>query len=107
MKEITTAGSIAVVDRPLGAVVKRKYKQYEVPSKIFRRFEAGRYKFERWSKYLDLQDSNQKALYDYAKKNYDAVIVLKDSETGALIAIRRKEREKSIKDFKTFTKSSF
>ncbi len=85
--QVTTA-AVAITDRPLGA--KKKYKDFNVPSEIFRRFDTGRNKFERWSKYLDLQDENQKSLYAYAKKNRNSVIILRDETTGALRSIRRR-----------------
>jgi len=88
-KETMTTGAVAIYDRPL-TPPKRKYKDFDVPSDVFRKFSAGRNKFERWSKYLNLADENQKAIYDYAKKNRDSLIVLRNSDTGALRAIRRK-----------------
>jgi hypothetical protein len=88
-EQIMTTGSVAIYDKPLGCP-KRKYRDFDVPSDVFRRFSTGRKKFERWSKYLNLQDENQKAIYDYARKNRDSVIVLRNSDTGALRAIRPK-----------------
>tara|TARA_A100001011_G_C14104233_1_gene754162 strand:- start:376 stop:675 length:300 start_codon:yes stop_codon:yes gene_type:complete len=90
LKDDTNTSSVEIVDRPLGLAKKKKYRQYDVPTEIFRRFQTGRIKFERWKKYLNLQDENQKAIYDYAKRNTNSVIVLRDSETGALRAIRRR-----------------
>ena len=87
--QVTTA-AVAITALPLGAKKKRKYKDFNVPSEIFRRFDTGRNKFERWSKYLDLQDENQKSLYAYAKKNRNSVIILRDETTGALRSIRRR-----------------
>jgi hypothetical protein len=48
-------------------------------------------KFEHWSKFLNLQNESHKAIYDYAYENrkHDHLIVLKNSDTGALRAIRR------------------
>ena len=89
-KETMTTGAVAIYDRPLTPPKKRKYKDFDVPSEVFRKFATGRNKFERWSKYLNLQDENQKAIYDYAKKNRSSIIVLRNSETGALRAIRPK-----------------
>ena len=83
-----TTSAIAIVDRPLGAK-KKKYKDFDVPSEVFRRF-TGRNKYERWAKYLDLKDEKQFEIYQYAKRNRDATVVLRDEETGALKAIRRK-----------------
>jgi len=87
-----TTGAVAIVDRPLGIQGKNKtkYKDFTVPSDIFRRFDTGRNKFERWSKYLNLEDENQKAIYSYAKKNRKSVIILRDETTGAMRCIRRK-----------------
>ena len=85
----TTTGSVAIADRPLGAR-KKKYKDFDVSSEVLRRFGTGRNKFERWSKYLNLQDEKQFEIYKYATRNRDATIVLRDEETGALKAIRRK-----------------
>jgi len=85
-----TTGAVAIVDRPLGIKKKTKYKDFNVPSDIFRRFDTGRNKFERWSKYLNLEDENQQALYSYAKRNRSSVIILRDETTGAMRCIRRK-----------------
>jgi hypothetical protein len=63
---------------------------FEVPAEVFRKFDTGRNKFERWSKYLDLADENQKTIYDYATRNTQSVVVLRDSTTGAMRAIRRR-----------------
>jgi hypothetical protein len=71
-------------------VKEQKYKMFEVPAEVFRKFDTGRNKFERWSKYLDLADDNQKSIYDYATRNTKAVVVLRDSTTGAMRAIRRR-----------------
>lgn len=65
-----------------------KRKKFDVPTDVFRRFQTGRNKFERWSKYLNLEDVDQKAIYDYAIQNRKSTIILRDSETGALRAIR-------------------
>jgi len=87
-----TTGAVAIVDRPLGIQGKNKtkYKDFTVPSDIFRRFDTGRNKFERWSKYLNLEDENQRSIYSYAKKNRKSVIILRDETTGAMRSIRRK-----------------
>lgn len=85
----TTTGSVAIADRPLGQE-KKKYRDFDVPSNVFRRFSTGRNKFERWSKYLNLQDEAQFEIYKYAIRNRNATIILRDEETGALRSIRRK-----------------
>ena len=53
-------------------------------------FEKGKVKFEHWSKYLDMQNEGHTSIYEYAKKNPNHVIVLRNSDNGALRAIRRR-----------------
>lgn len=67
----------------------KNYSMFDLPSDVFRRFSPGRAKFERWSKFLDLNDEKQNELYLFAKKNpYKKKIILRDSDTGALMMIR-------------------
>lgn len=66
------------------------YKMFDVTTDVFRKFNTGRNKFERWAKYLDMSEEGQKCIYDYAKKKPKNTIVLRDETTGAMRAIRRK-----------------
>lgn len=68
----------------------RRYRQFEVDSPTFRKFTPGKQRFERWSRYLNLQDEAHKSIYDYAYANRgrEHLIVLRDSSTGAMRAIR-------------------
>lgn len=67
------------------------WRLFSVKPDVFRRFETGRNKFERWSKYLDLTDETHKEIFDYAKKNKGKkTIVLQCSETGAMRSIRKR-----------------
>jgi hypothetical protein len=66
-----------------------KWKMFDVPTDVFRRFENGKQKFSRWSKYLSTEDSNQSSILDYAKRRPKNTIVLRDSVSGALRQIRR------------------
>lgn len=75
---------------PMTTLARKKYRMFEVDSETFRRFQCGRARFERWSKYLDLNNDSHKEVYNYAKQNRDHMLVLRDSSTGALRAIRRK-----------------
>lgn len=88
--ETTASGAVSIVDRPLGIKKdKRKYKEFTVSNETFRRFQTGRAKFERWSKFLNLQDDIEKSIYDYnIESRGKNIIVLRNEETGALRAIR-------------------
>ena len=90
MKEeiANVTGDSATMAMP--ATCKRKYRMFDVPSDVFRRFENGRMKFERWSKFLDETDEQQMSIKAYASKNRNSVIILKDMNTGALRAIRQR-----------------
>ncbi len=68
------------------------WKMFTVRAETFRKFDTGRFKFERWARYLNLQDETERAVYDYASRNRKKTVVLKCSTTGALRAIRRLER---------------
>ena len=81
----SVTGAIAVKDIPLF-----KYKNFTVPSKVFRKFETGRNKFERWNRFLDLSDENQKAIHTYATSKPNNTIILTDETTGAMRSIRRR-----------------
>ena len=85
----TNTGSVATAPKPLGKKAKLKYKEFEVSNETFFKFRTGRTKFERWSKYLNLENANEKSIYDYYNKSRGKhVIVLRNEETGALRAIR-------------------
>lgn len=70
--------------------INRKYRKFDVSSEVFRRFREGRNKYERWAKFLDSNDEDHKSIKKYATRNPKSVIVLRDSTTGALKAIRRR-----------------
>ena len=66
------------------------WKMFDVPTEVFTRFERGRNKFERWSKYLDPNDQGQQEIAAYAKKNPKNTVILRDSTNGAMRQIRRR-----------------
>jgi len=72
----------------MGRKKKRKYETFKVSDNVFAKFRNGKTKFERWSKYLDLSDSSQKKIYDYARKHHNGVIILQNATTGAVRGIR-------------------
>ena len=68
--------------------MKKKCETFSVSDDCFHKFRHGKTKFERWSKYLDLTDSSQKKIYDWAKRHHNGTIILKNSQTGAVRGIR-------------------
>lgn len=73
-----------------GGLMRRRYKSFDVDSKLFRKFQNGKMKFEHWSNYLDMTNESHKVIHEYAKKNGNHVIVLRNKDDGALRVIRRK-----------------
>ena len=97
IEEVVTANSVGSGNIDFTPAKKKKkvqkrdtYKEFSVPSEVFRKFDTGRNKFERWSKYLNLQDENQHELYTYAKRNPKNTVILRDATTGAVRSIRRR-----------------
>jgi hypothetical protein len=90
IKDSTTTGSIAIADKPLGTDEKRKRREFVVSAELFNRFQTGRTKFERWSKYLNLQDEVDKEIFDFYSSNRGATIILRNEDNGALRAIRQR-----------------
>lgn len=90
MKENTTTSSVAMPpsNYPTSGA---NWKLFSVKPELFRKFETGRNRFERWSKYLDMSDEGDAEIYEYAKKNGDKkTIILRCCETGALRSIRKR-----------------
>ena len=67
---------------------KKKCETFNVSDDCFNKFKNGKTKFERWSRYLDLEDASQKKIYDWAKKHHNGTIILQNSVTGQVRGIR-------------------
>ena len=85
-KEEITTDAIAIADKPLGAVKNQKYRVFDVSSETFTRFQTGRTKYERWSKFIN---EDEKDIISYYNKNENSVIVLRNVDNGALRALYR------------------
>jgi hypothetical protein len=78
--------------KPPGQHFKRSsdhWKMFDVKTEVFRRFETGKAKYERWCKFLYPSDESQTEILNYAKKNPKNTIILRDSESGVMRQIRR------------------
>jgi hypothetical protein len=83
-KEDTTTTAVAITDKPLGTVRNKKYRVFDVSSETFSRFQVGRTKYERWSKFIN---EDERDIVSYYNRNKNSVIVLRNSENGALRAL--------------------
>jgi len=83
------AGDGAVSMPPTAKKVKkRKTKQFNVSPALFDIFRRGKKKFEKWSKYLNMEDEGHRALYQWAVRNPQGVLILQNSQSGEVRAIR-------------------
>ena len=71
-----------------GKPKKKKREVFNVSDECFHKFKNGKIKFERWSRYLDLEDASQKKIYDWAKRHHNGTIILQNSVTGQVRGIR-------------------
>ena len=78
------AGDGAVNMNPTGRSKKliRRKKTFSVSPQVFDMFRRGKKKFEKWSKYLNLEDESQKAIYSWAIRNHTGVLILQNAVTG-------------------------
>jgi len=82
------AGDGAVAFPPTAKKVIKKKKTFSVSPQVFDMFRRGKKKFEKWSKYLNLEDESQRTIYNWAIKNHQGVIILQNAVTGEVRAIR-------------------
>jgi len=86
-EEMSTASAVDM--NPTGkSKKKRECETFSVSDQCFNKFKNGKTKFERWSRYLDLEDASQKKIYDWAKRHHDGSIILKNATTGQIRGIR-------------------
>ena len=91
--EDTSIGLQSVDMNPTGTLLskkplKRKKQVFNVSDECFHKFRHGKIKFERWSRYLDLEDTSQKKIYDWARRHHNGTIILQNSVTGQVRGIR-------------------
>ena len=92
----TTTADVALKDKPLGKTKKRKEIETEtfagnqvfvVDQERFANARLGKSRFHRWSKYVG-EDDIGLAIREYGVKNPGKPIVLKNSNSGAMIYLR-------------------
>ena len=81
------AGDGAVSMPPTAKKVKRKSKTFNVSPDLYDMFRRGKKKFEKWSKYLNMEDEGHRALYAWAIKNPQGILVIQNSQSGEVRAL--------------------
>ena len=82
------AGDGAVSMPATAKKVKRKSKTFNVSPALYDMFRRGKKKFEKWSKYLNMEDEGHRALYAWAIKNPQGILVIQNSQSGEIRALR-------------------
>jgi inorganic pyrophosphatase/exopolyphosphatase len=75
------------------SIQRRDYKMFTVNPDTFRKFQVGKSRWDRWSKYLDESDECHAAIKEYAQKYPKNTLVLQCNETGAMRQIRRRGKD--------------
>ena len=89
-KEIANVAGDGAVSMPPTAkrVKKRKSKTFSVSPQLFDVFRRGKKKFEKWSKYLNMEDEGHRAIYSWAVKNPQGIMIIQNSVSGEVRALR-------------------
>jgi hypothetical protein len=82
------SGGVDLEPKASAGLLRRKVKVFNVSNNLYSKFIAGKKKYTRWSNYIDMTNEGDKELYDYARKNHRAVIILQNSDNGLKKAIR-------------------
>lgn len=69
------SSSVALPSSPIN---QRDVRVFDVSDDTFRRLYNGRKKHSRWKKYLNLEDSTEKAVHDYARSKKGLVLLRSD-----------------------------
>lgn len=58
----------------------KKYREFNVTPDLMSRFSRGKTKFSRWDSYINMEDLEEREIYEYAKSNPKSIIVLKNGD---------------------------
>ena len=67
----------------------RHFASFNVTPEVLTRFGKGKKKFSKWKDYLNMEDSSEKQIYDYAKKHPHGVLVLRSGDQMKAIRYNR------------------
>ena len=75
--------------KPMTKMIRRKMGEFEVDDETMVRFKKGKRKFDRWDKYLNMEDEAHQEIHSFAKKHPKGIIVLKNGENIKAIRFNR------------------
>lgn len=83
------AVSTNVATKPMGKMIRRKFGEFDVDDDTMAKFKKGKKKFDRWDKYLNMEDEKHQEIHSFAKKNPKGIIVLKNGDNIKAIRFNR------------------
>lgn len=84
-----STGAAVSTNEPVIRKKGRKFASFNVKPEVLTRFQKGKKKYKKWSEYLNLQDETEMQIYNFARKNPKAVIVLKNGDQQKAIRFNR------------------
>lgn len=86
-------GANVSTDQPVIRKAKRpvrRFGRFIVNDDLYGKFAKGKTKYKQWKEYLDLNDEGHRMIYEFAKKNPNAVIILHNGKNTKAIRFNRK-----------------
>lgn len=80
---VTGAG--VSTDQPV--IRKKRFARFKVDDNLFNKFTSGKAKTRKIASYLNMEDVNERQIYDHARKNPNGVIVLHNGKTEKAIKV--------------------
>ena len=78
-----STGDVANIPKPLMMPNGDTYQKFTVPASLFNKINTGRGRYQRWNKFMDMNDDTQCSICQFAKKYRNASIMIEDEVTGA------------------------
>jgi len=83
-------GGIAGIDAPISKKRPlRRMQKFIVPTELYRRFSGGKSSARPWKDYLNMDHDGERAIYDFARKNPNGIIVLQNGSEQKAIRFNR------------------
>lgn len=82
-------GAAVSTDIPVIKKKPRRFQRFIVNDNVYNKFANGKSKYRKWASYLNLEDDGEKAIYDFAKKNPNGVIILHNGKSTKAIRFNR------------------
>lgn len=83
-------GAAVSTDIPVIKKKPKRFGRFIVNDDIYSKFSNGKAKFRKWSSYLNLENEGEKAIYDFARKNPNGVIILHNGKNTKAIRFNRR-----------------